>query len=72
MTHSNQYQARPGDEPDLNRYASFIVRCWPSGDGHIQARLIDARSGRSYPVADLADLPERIRSLVAEETCSES
>jgi hypothetical protein len=71
MTNSNQFQAPPGDEPDLSRHASFVLRCWPSGEGRIHARLIDAHSGRSYPVDDLADLPERIRSLVA-QTCSES
>lgn len=66
MPDATQFQ--PEDEPtDLqgNYYASFILRCWTSPGGQIRARLIDVQSGVSRPVADLADLPEQVRSLMA-------
>ena len=66
MTDSIPYQTPPGEEPDLACYASFILRCWQSGEGCIHARLIDVHSGRSYLVADLDELPEQIQRLVAQ------
>lgn len=65
MTNSMPLPALLGEESDLTCYTSFVLRCWLTGEGHIHARLIDVHSGRSYPLADLADLPERIRCLVA-------
>lgn len=56
----------PGSE-DLRapHYASFILRCRVDTKGKIYARLIDVNSGMSYPVAELAALPEQVRHLVA-------
>lgn len=47
-------------------YASFILRCWSSDAGHLRARLIDVNSGVSRPVADLAELPALVGSLLAQ------
>ena len=47
------------------RYISFILRCWTDGQGQLRARLIEAESGVSYPVADLEDLPALVRQLMA-------
>ena len=46
--------------------ASFILRCWIGPDGQARSRLIDVRSGRDYPLANLADLPERVQRLLAQ------
>lgn len=66
MKDSIRLRTSPDEKSDLTLFASFILRCWLSGEGHIHARLIDVHSGRSYPLADLADLPEQIRGLVAQ------
>jgi hypothetical protein len=44
--------------------ASYILRCWTDTVGGVRVRLIDARSGVSYPLARLADLPDLVRRLL--------
>lgn len=66
MRHSIQYEPSPEGGPDVTHYASFVLRCWLSEEGPLHARLIDVHSGCSYPLADLAALPERIRGLLAQ------
>jgi hypothetical protein len=59
-------QVQPEDETtDTVYYASFILRCWTSPGGQIRVRLIDVQSSISRPVADLADLAEQVRCLMA-------
>jgi len=60
--------AQPMNEstiPDNNpQHASFILRCWTGAHGQARGRLIDVRSGRDYPMANLADLPELVQRLL--------
>jgi hypothetical protein len=72
MPDAAQRQPSGQESSEPIQYASFILRCWTSGSGQIRARLIDAQSGISHPVADLADLPEQVRSLMARITPSAS
>ena len=54
-------------EPDLPRFASFVLRCWTGADGHIRARLIDANSGVGHPIGELEELPQLVRRLLEED-----
>jgi hypothetical protein len=60
-----QRQPSEDEGPEAIHHASFVLRCWTGAGGQIRARLIDVQSGVSLPVADLADLPGQIRSLMA-------
>lgn len=51
-------------EPDELRHASFVLRCWPDGDGGIRVRLIDARSGVSHPLARVSELPGLLQGIL--------
>lgn len=46
------------------RRSSFIVRCWQRSAEQVRAHLVDVRTGRVYPLLDLAELPARIRALL--------
>jgi len=50
--------------PNHLHHASFVLRCWTDRAGDVRLRLIDARSGLSYPLAQLADLAELVQRLV--------
>ena len=63
--HAPHPPIRP-EEPDLPRYASFVLRCWTGADGHVRARLIDANSGVGHPIGDLDELPQLMRRLLEE------
>jgi hypothetical protein len=45
-------------------HASFILRCWSNPGGKVRARLIDVRTGVTYPLADLDDIPALTRRLL--------
>ena len=45
---------------------SFILRCWI--DAKVRVRLVDVRTGVDYPVANLSDLPDLIRRLLAQRS----
>ena len=51
-------------EPYDLHHASFVLRCWRDGDGGIRLRLIDARSGVTYPLARLSELPGLLQGLL--------
>jgi len=59
-----QAHALADKETHSSYQASFILRCWTNTPGQVRARLIDARSGRSYPVARLSDLPDLLHDLL--------
>ena len=65
MPDTTQRRSFEQQPPDPVHYSSFILRCWIGAGGQIRARLIDAQLGISQPVADLADLPEQVRDLMA-------
>ncbi|MFW6115756.1 MAG: hypothetical protein ACOC7Y_01710 [Chloroflexota bacterium] len=44
--------------------ASFVLRCSSDPESGVRIRLIDARSGISYPLAHLPDLPDLVRRLL--------
>ena len=64
--HAPHPPIRP-EEPDLPRYASFVLRCWTGADGHVRARLIDANSGVGHPIGELGELPQLVRRLLEED-----
>lgn len=64
MTQNAQDNVPGSEDLRVPHYASFILRCQMDTKGKIHARLIDVNSGVSYPVADLAALPEQVRRLV--------
>jgi hypothetical protein len=68
MPDPTQHELSEGHRPEATHHASFILRCWTGAGGQIRARLIDVQSGTSLPVANLADLPEQIRRLMARTT----
>ena len=51
-----------------HRRGSFILRCWLGEEERIRARLIDASSGVSHPLADLSELPAVVRDLITRAT----
>ena len=51
-------------EPYDLHHASFVLRCWRDRDGGIRLRLIDARSGVSYPLARLSELPGLLQGIL--------
>jgi hypothetical protein len=65
MTDIDQTQLPEAKDSDLPHYASFILRCWTGDKGQIHARLIDVNSGVGRPVADLKDLPDQVRLMMA-------
>ena len=62
------HQAKPHDQTDgaHTYYASFILRCQVSPGGRVRARLVNVRSGLSWPVNVLDELPEIVRRLLAQ------
>jgi len=64
MTDSIHTYPLEDEEPDLPHHASFILRCWIGKGKEVRARLIDVRSGISYPLTDLAGLPALVHRLV--------
>jgi hypothetical protein len=62
------HQGEPHDQIDGARtyYASFILRCQASPDGRVRARLVNVRSGLSWPVNDLDELPDIVRRLLTQ------
>lgn len=55
-------QSSPYDHPLV--YASFVLRCQISEDGHVRARLVDVRTGNTYPLAALERLPGLVKDLI--------
>ena len=53
----------PGGPQELH-HASFVLRCWRDGDGGIRLRIIDARSGVTYPLARLSELPGLLQGIL--------
>ena len=60
------------EDLDLSHHASFVLRCWMGKGKEVRARLIDARSGISYPLTDLVELPALVHRLVTETLPTES
>ena len=71
MTNSTHTYPLKDEEPDTIHHASFILRCWTDEAREMRARLIDVRSGISYPLTDLAGLPALVRRLVTETVPTE-
>ena len=46
-------------------YVSFILRCRPTADGGVLARVSDVRSGLSWTLTDLDELPDLVRRWMA-------
>jgi hypothetical protein len=61
-------QTEPHDQVDgaQPHYTSFILRCQASTGGRVRARLVNVRSGLSWPVNDLDKLPDIVRRLLAQ------
>lgn len=55
-------------EPHQIHHASFVLRCWRDREGGIRLRLIDARSGVSYPLVQLSELPGLLQGLMERVT----
>ena len=53
----------PAGRQELH-HVSFVLRCWRDGDGGIRLRLIDARSGVTYPLARLSELPGLLQGIL--------
>ena len=51
-------------EPTPTHRVNFILRCWIDKTKQAHAYVIDVRSGVSYPVARLADLPQALERLL--------
>jgi hypothetical protein len=62
------HQAEPHDQIDDARtyYTSFILRCQTSPGGRVRARLVNVRSGLSWFVNDVDELPDIVRRLLAQ------
>ena len=65
MSQPQNRRPRTHGPEDAPQYASFLLRCWAGEGGRVRARLIEVRSGLSYPLADLAGLPSLVQHLVA-------
>ena len=48
---------------------SFILRCWIGADEQVRILLINAQTGATYPIADLAELPAMLNSLIPAGLC---
>ncbi len=55
---------RSTEAVDAVRHGSFVLRCWIDEEGGVRCRLIDARSGVSYPLAHLRDVPNVVQQLL--------
>jgi hypothetical protein len=53
------------DTGTLPTYVSFVLRCRATGDSGVLARLSEVRTGRSWAVIDLDELPAIVRRWVA-------
>jgi hypothetical protein len=56
----------PLDE-DATRHQSFVLRCWRDTSGEVRVRLVDVRSGRSYSLSSIKEIPALVQRLAGED-----
>ena len=56
----------PLDE-EATHHQSFVLRCWRDASGDVRVRLVDVRSGRSYSLSSIQDIPTLVQRLAGED-----
>ena len=58
----------PGENaiPDLIYRTSYVLRCWINEEKQVRLLLVDVHSGKSIPLADLAELPAVLKTMLAD------
>jgi len=72
MANPDDPQRLEDELPASSHPVSFVMRCWVVRGDTVRARLTEVRTGVSYPLADLADLPALVRSLVLDASLPSS
>jgi len=73
MTQPNHLlPAKQHSNQDPPHYRSFLIRCFSQENGGFRARIMDVQTGKVYPLADLAGVPEVLVALLSEENADQN
>jgi hypothetical protein len=56
----------PLDE-EATTHQSYVLRCWRDASGEVRVRLVDVRSGRSYSLSSIQEIPALVHRLAGED-----
>ena len=54
-------------EEEATRHQSYLLRCWQDASGEVRVRLVDVRSGRSYSLSSVQEIPALVQRLAGED-----
>lgn len=73
MTQPNHLiPAKQHSSQEPPQYRSFLIRCFSQENGGFRARIMDVQTGKFYPLADLAGVPEVLVALLSEENADQN